>query len=75
MKRQHIITQIILTSVLFILALVTVIPFIWMFVSSFAPNSDIVSVNGGLFPAPSTLGNYTGIQEKFDFWKAWSNIR
>lgn len=73
MKRQHIITQIILTSVLFILALVTVIPFIWMFVSSFAPNSDIVNVNGGLFPAPSTLGNYTGIQEKFDFFRLFAN--
>ena len=30
-------------------------------------------MNGGLFPAPSTLGNYTGIQEKFDFFRLFAN--
>lgn len=59
--------------VLWALALVTIIPFVWMFLSSFAPNSAIVSINGGFFPTPTTLDNYKGIQEKFDFLRLFAN--
>lgn len=62
-----------LTALLFILALITIIPFIWMFISSFAPNSEIVRVDGGLFPTPSTIANYVGIQEKFNFMRLFAN--
>lgn len=41
---------IILTILLFIAAIITIVPFVWMFISSFAPNSEIVKVTGGLFP-------------------------
>ena len=63
----------ILTGMLFILALITIIPFVWMFISSFAPNSEIVKVSGGIFPKPTTLSNYRGIQEKFDFLRLFLN--
>lgn len=65
--------SIILTLLLFIAALITIVPFIWMFVSSFAPNSEIVKITGGIFPVPSTLSNYQGIQEKFDFLRLFAN--
>lgn len=59
---------IILTILLFIVAIITIVPFVWMFISSFAPNSEIVKVTGGLFPKPSTIDNYVSIQEKFNFF-------
>ena len=41
------------TILLFALSLVTIVPFIWMFVSSFAQNSEIVKITGGIFPVKS----------------------
>lgn len=73
MKTRRKIGSIILTILLFVVAFVTVVPFIWMLLSSFAPNSEIVKVTGGLFPAPSTVGNYVGIQQKFDFLRLFAN--
>lgn len=58
---------------LILLALVTIVPFIWMFLSSFAPNSEIVKIGGGFFPMPTTLDNYMNIQEKFDFMRMFLN--
>lgn len=66
MKSRKIV-GIILTVLLFIAAIITIVPFVWMFISSFAPNSEIVKVTGGLFPKPSTIDNYVSIQEKFNF--------
>lgn len=64
---------IILTILLFIVAIITIVPFVWMFISSFAPNSEIVKVTGGLFPKPSTIDNYVSIQEKFNFLRLFAN--
>lgn len=65
--------SIILTIFLFFAAFITIVPFLWMFISSFAPNSDIVAINGGLFPKPSTLENYINIQDKFNFLRLFAN--
>ncbi|WP_417193569.1 carbohydrate ABC transporter permease [Bifidobacterium pullorum] len=61
------------TILLFALSLVTIVPFIWMFVSSFASNSEIVKITGGIFPAPTTLGNYANIQKTFNFFRLFAN--
>lgn len=55
------------------LALVTVVPFVWMLLSSFATNQEIVRVDGGLFPMPTTLQNYVDVQEKFNFMRMFFN--
>ncbi len=76
MKKQKVtsrIGSIILTVFLFAIALITIVPFLWMFISSFAPNSEIVKINGGLFPMPSTLDNYFSIQENFNFFRLFAN--
>lgn len=73
MNSKNRILNIFLNVVLLILALITIIPFIWMLLSSFAPNSEIVKIGGSLFPTPSTLQNYTSIQEKFDFIRLFLN--
>ncbi|MBO0447992.1 carbohydrate ABC transporter permease [Enterococcus sp. MJM12] len=67
------IRSILLNVVLLLLALVTIIPFIWMLVSSFAPNSEIVKITGSLFPTPSTFQNYIDVQEKFNFMRMFAN--
>lgn len=72
MKRNTI-ASVIVTALLFVLAAVTIIPFIWMLVSSFAPNSEIVKLTGGVFPTPSTIDNYINIQDKFNFMRLFAN--
>ncbi|WP_245570095.1 carbohydrate ABC transporter permease [Lacticigenium naphthae] len=51
----------------------TVIPFIWMLISSFATNSEIVKIGGSFFPTPTTFENYIVIQEKFNFMRMFGN--
>lgn len=72
-KTARTIGSVILTVLLFVVALITIVPFLWMFISSFAPNSEIVKINGGLFPMPSTLDNYVSIQENFNFLRLFGN--
>ena len=59
--------------VLLLLSFVTVVPFVWMLISSFAPNSEIVKIGGSLFPTPSTFSNYVNIQERFNFLGMFRN--
>lgn len=72
-KKTRNVVSIIVTILLLALALVTIVPFIWMFVSSFATNSEIVKITGGIFPAPTTLDNYANIQETFNFFRLFAN--
>lgn len=72
MKNKTILT-VLLNLILLFLATMTVMPFVWMLMSSFAPNSDIVKIGGALFPAMSTFSNYANIQEKFDFMRLFAN--
>lgn len=74
MNRRHVtFSGVVLTLMLFCVAIVTIVPFIWMLVSSFAPNSEIVKVTGGLFPRPTTIDNYVNIQQKFNFLGLFMN--
>lgn len=57
---------------LLLAAVVVTVPFVWMLVSSFAPNSEIVKVNGPLFPHMSTFGNYIKVKD-FDFLRMFGN--
>lgn len=64
---------VIFNALLVIFALVTIVPFVWMLVSSFATNADIVSISDSLFPKPTTLDNYTNIQSTFNFMGLFGN--
>lgn len=70
MKR---VSTIIFNLILLIMAVITIIPFIWMLISSFAPNSEIVKIGGSFWPDQFTLDNYVGIQEKFNFMRMFGN--
>lgn len=65
--------SIFLNAVLLVLVLITIVPFVWMLLSSFAPNSEIVKIGGALFPTPTTVSNYTKAQEQFNFLRMFSN--
>lgn len=71
--RSKKIASIALNTILLLLALITIIPFVWMLISAFAPNSEIVRIDGGLFPTPSTFDNFISIQEKFNFIRLFLN--
>lgn len=74
MKHRRItVGAVILNVLLFVVAFITIVPFIWMLLSSFAPNSEIVKVTGSLFPRPSTVSNYVNIQQRFDFLRLFVN--
>lgn len=74
MKHRRItVGAVILNVLLFVVAFITIVPFIWMLLSSFAPNSEIVKVTGSLFPRPSTVSNYVNIQQRFDFLRLFAN--
>lgn len=64
---------VLLNVILLALAIVTIVPFIWMLLSAFAPNSEIVKIGGSLFPTPSTFANFINIQEKFNFLGMFAN--
>ncbi|WP_124040253.1 carbohydrate ABC transporter permease [Neoactinobaculum massilliense] len=55
------------------LGIITVFPFIWMLLSSFKPNSEIVSANPSLLPHVWTLENYLSISDKFNFFRLFGN--
>lgn len=59
---------VIFNALLVIFALVTIVPFVWMLVSSFATNADIVSISDSLFPKPTTLDNYTVFNRHSTSW-------
>lgn len=74
MKHRRItVGAVILNVLLFVVAFITIVPFIWMLLSSFAPNSEIVKVTGSLFPRPSTVSNYVNIQQRFDLLRLFAN--
>jgi multiple sugar transport system permease protein len=62
-----------LNTLLATIALTTVVPFIWMMLSSFSPNSEIVKIGGSFFPNVFTLSNYINVQQKFNFMRMFLN--
>lgn len=61
------------TIAVFVLAALTIIPFLWMFDASFAPTTVILGSGDSLFPRPTTFRNYGSIQTKFDFGRLFLN--
>ncbi|WP_414838566.1 carbohydrate ABC transporter permease [Carnobacterium sp. TMP28] len=60
-------TKIIVGTVLLIGGLITILPFIWMILSSFKTNAEIVSLNPKLLPAEWSFQNFTDLFVKMNF--------
>lgn len=67
------ISKIALNIVLIILGIVTLFPFVWMFLSSFKSNVEINSLNQTLFPKEFTFENYITMNNNFDFVRFFTN--
>lgn len=59
--------------VLCLAGVVTVLPFVWMVLSSFKTNGEIESLEQSLIPLAPTLDNYLNLQSNFDFLRYFAN--
>ena len=67
------ISSILLNIVLILIGIVTVIPFVWMFLSSFKENKEINSLMQTLIPQKFTFQNYVKMNENFNFLGFFKN--
>lgn len=65
--------SIVLSIVLMLVGIITVIPFVWMVLSSFKTNEEIGALQQTLLPKFPTLENYTNLQSNFDFLRYFGN--
>jgi ABC-type glycerol-3-phosphate transport system permease component len=59
--------------VLILVSLIFVMPFLWMFLSSFKPALEIIKIPPTFFPEKFTLNNYKTIFERLHFWRYFLN--
>lgn len=67
------VAKIVLNIVLLLLGIVTLIPFVWMILSSFKSNVEINALHQTLFPKEFTLDNYITMNKNFDFVRFFAN--
>ena len=71
MKKR--VMNIALFVVLLFVGILTVVPFVWMVLSSFKTNAEISALNQTLLPLEFTLENYTSLQSNFNFLRYFAN--
>ena len=62
-----------LNGILLFFSLVTILPFIWMLLSSFKTNIEISSHAQSFFPQRYSAQNYADVLQKFDFLRYFAN--
>jgi len=62
-----------LNATLIAVGIVTIVPFIWMALSSFKTNAEITAIIPTWWPRKFITTNYTTIQTKFDFYRFFTN--
>ncbi|MCB2209264.1 carbohydrate ABC transporter permease [bacterium] len=70
---QSKIKSIIMNSLLFIFSLIAILPFVWMLLSAFKSNVEIVAKTQHFFPQEFSLQNFKNVLEKFDFLRYFLN--
>lgn len=65
--------QVILYIVLALVGVITVLPFVWMTLSSFKTNEEISALHQTFWPKNFTVENFTSLQENFDFLRYFAN--
>lgn len=71
MKKKITITA--MYMVLIFLGITTILPFIWMILSSFKTNAEINALQQSILPKAFTIENYVRMNENFDFIKFFIN--
>lgn len=59
--------------ILFLAGLVFIIPFLWMFLSSFKPALEIIRIPPTFFPEDFTFQNYKTVFDRLKFWRYFLN--
>lgn len=72
MKKQRVMS-VTLFIVLILAGIVTVVPFVWMVLSSFKTNAEISSLHQTIIPQEFTFDNYTSLQSNFNFLRYFAN--
>ena len=65
--------SVILNVILLVMGVITVYPFIWMILSSFKQNQEIMALDQKLLPEQFTIQNYINMNERFDFMRFFFN--
>ncbi len=65
--------QVIIHLVLIVICVVFVLPFLWMFLSSFKKAVEIIQIPPTFFPHKFVLGNYEILFERLRFWRFFLN--
>ena len=73
MKRAVLAGQTMRHFILIIVSLVFIMPFLWMFLSSFKPALEIIRIPPTFVPEKFTLNNYKTIFERLHFWRYFLN--
>ena len=71
MRRK--VSVIALNTILLLLGVVTVYPFVWMLSSSFKQNSEIMALEQNLLPQTFVLDNYVNMNAHFNFMRFFAN--
>lgn len=65
--------QVITHTVLVLISLLFILPFLWMILSSFKPALEIIRIPPTFFPEKFTFNNYKTIFERLHFWRFFVN--
>jgi multiple sugar transport system permease protein len=71
--RQQAAGQVALHAALIVVGILFVLPFLWMFLSSFKPALEVIKIPPTFFPRKFILGNYQTIFERLKFWRYFVN--
>jgi multiple sugar transport system permease protein len=71
--RKEAASQISTHFILILASLVFIIPFLWMFLSSFKPALEIIQIPPTFFPKNFTFGNYKIVFNRLQFWRYFLN--
>lgn len=63
----------ILHCILIIFVIITILPLVWMLLSSFKMNSEITSITPTFIPKTFTFKNYLNVQKNFNFLRYFAN--
>jgi len=65
--------RVLLNTILSVFGILTILPFVWMVLSSFKTNAEITAIVPTWWPQNFIWTNYTGIQETFEFYRFFFN--
>jgi ABC-type glycerol-3-phosphate transport system permease component len=72
-KRRELSGQAVTHLFLGLFSLMFIVPFVWMFLSSFKPALEIIRIPPTFFPEKFTFNNYKTIFERLHFWRYFLN--